>query len=1079
MAKKKPETRQPTLDDLISSGYRYTSIEEPPAEPEAQPEKSSFARRALGDTGVALLKGAIGVPEAAVGMADLVSGGEAGRLAEQAGFRPKEAKAILDTYLSPEQQAANQAVQQADGFMAKMGAAVTNPSVIWQGAVESAPSMLGGAAVARGVMAAAPRVAPVVAAGIGEGAVSAGQSAEQIRQETADGTLTGKQAAIAATSGALTGALGVVAGRVAQKLGIGDVDTMLAGLKSASPKMQKGVVRSVLEGAVSEGVLEELPQSVQEQVAQNMALGKPLDEGVDHAAVIGMLAGGLMGGVAGPLATGTPEGKAIRDEKMPEVGPLTKALNAHTETRAAEADAGKPTLTAEQVTLQAQDRLSELDKKAKGTKDTTHPGPDGKPVTIPGELPQYLTPEELKERDFLTQNAQNPEALARAAGATISPFMRQPDAAIPGALPPDTAMARMEDMARQQAQADRFASRSDAAAPAPAPVPAPAVAGDDANPPPEPGDILNPKGEPFKNKMAVGKARKAQSNPDDFVIASVAGGYVLRPVKKEPTDGSVGIPAERGLAGGVGVGAADAGGSVAADGRPADVPGAGVPAGSAAADPQAADAGMGAGGDDAPLTAEQNLAAAAEERGITRERAVQALREHMAAGNKFSYTQHPDGSVTAAANGLSGDVVLELTAAEKKALRIAESDLELAETAEERTTAMNLRREAIAPAVQRAIGGQQQGAETSAIDQAAAEAATSPTNDLPEPTDAQKEAGNYKKGHTRISGLDVTIENPAGSTRRSKADAPTPWEVTMPGHYGYIKGTTGADGDHVDLFIGSKGDNGRFWVINQTTPDGKKFDEHKVITGVDSADEAKALYMGSFADGFGEKVFHSITSEKGADEIKARLDEFTKAKPIDPQPAQPAAPTSAPAPAAEDSPQARWTRSTDAERLGVLGKAGWSVTPPSQSTQRMLKLAWDKMSEKQRSRIATAMESFAPSDPPAEPNAEKNDAPGSNSTEAKNREKAPSARVDGTRQEDLAGAAAATAAQADGVTQSKSPAFDDEVGALDDIEEAPEGFASLPDSATESAPAREQQTVVIELRKRLSVLEQLKGCLAS
>ncbi len=88
------------------------------------------------------------------------------------------------------------------------------------------------------------------------------------------------------------------------------------------------------------------------------------------------------------------------------------------------------------------------------------------------------------------------------------------------------------------------------------------------------------------------------------------------------------------------------------------------------------------------------------------------------------------------------------------------------------------------------------------------------------------------------------------------------------------------------------------------------------------------------------------------------------------------APTPAPAPVepkpdtpAEDSPQARWTRSTDAERLGVLGKAGWSVTPPSLSTQRMLKVSWDKMSDSQRSRIAAAMDSTAPAPvaAPAEP----------------------------------------------------------------------------------------------------------------
>jgi len=172
----------------------------------------------------------------------------------------------------------------------------------------------------------------------------------------------------------------------------------------------------------------------------------------------------------------------------------------------------------------------------------------------------------------------------------------------------------------------------------------------------------------------------------------------------------------------------------------------------------------------------------------------------------------------------------------------------------------------------------------SPIDAAAHEAATSPLNDLAEPTDAQKEAGNYRKGHVRVSGFDVSIENPAGSMRRSKADAPEPWEVEMPAHYGYIRGTKGADGDHVDLFIGPRGDNGRFWVINQNVPDGKKFDEHKVVTGVDSADEAVALYKASFATGFGNRVFGSIGTELGSQRLRELLPSLERPKPAQPKP---------------------------------------------------------------------------------------------------------------------------------------------------------------------------------------------------
>lgn len=225
------------------------------------------------------------------------------------------------------------------------------------------------------------------------------------------------------------------------------------------------------------------------------------------------------------------------------------------------------------------------------------------------------------------------------------------------------------------------------------------------------------------------------------------------------------------------------------------------------------------------------------------------------------------------------------------------------------------------------------------IDAASHEAATSPTNDRPEPTDAQKSAGNYKLGHARISGMDVSIENPKGSTRRSKADEPTKWEVKMPAHYGYIKGTKGADGDHVDLTIGDKGDNGRFWIINQTTPDGKTFDEHKVFTGVDSAEEATALYKQSFSNGFGDKVFGSISAELGADALKAKLPALERARPV------PADTTPAPAtlnspaaiqdsaPKVEQAPdlKARVKAKVAAKNSKPAAQQGTAVTPaPSQ-----------------------------------------------------------------------------------------------------------------------------------------------------
>jgi hypothetical protein len=311
------------LDDFLTA--------EPPAA--EQPEESGMLRRVVGDTGVSLLKGAIAVPEAAVGLADLVTGGEAGRAAQEAGFRPAEARQILDDYYSPEQKAANRAVQEAEGITGKLGAAVTNPSTIVHSAVESVPLMLGGGVAARGLMKAGASAIPAAAAG--EGIAAAGSTAEQVRQHTSDGTLTAEQAALAAGSGAATGLLGLVAGRVANKLGIGDIDTLIAG-GTTTGAAQKMLVRKVLEGAVSEGVLEELPQSVQEQVAQNAALARPLDENVDYAAVMGLLTGAAMGGAAAPMVSSP--GDAVREQKVPENGPLSRAVNAGIDDAASKAD---------------------------------------------------------------------------------------------------------------------------------------------------------------------------------------------------------------------------------------------------------------------------------------------------------------------------------------------------------------------------------------------------------------------------------------------------------------------------------------------------------------------------------------------------------------------------------------------------------------------------------------------------------------------------------------------------------------------------------------------------------------------
>lgn len=123
------------------------------------------------------------------------------------------------------------------------------------------------------------------------------------------------------------------------------------------------------------------------------------------------------------------------------------------------------------------------------------------------------------------------------------------------------------------------------------------------------------------------------------------------------------------------------------------------------------------------------------------------------------------------------------------------------------------------------------------------------------PTEAQKEAGNYKKGHVRIGQFDITVENPKGSVRRGTDASGKAWERTMRNTYGYIRGTEGVDGDHIDVFLTNDIDgwNGRrVYVVDQYNEDGT-FDEHKVMLGFNDEAEAQEAYLSNYEKGWASK----------------------------------------------------------------------------------------------------------------------------------------------------------------------------------------------------------------------------------
>lgn len=540
------KSSQPRFELLDASPDQFEAIrfyDDAPAAP-APEEEGRTIGGTIKDVGISALKGAIAVPEAAVGLADLVSGGRAGKALENedgmVGFRPKQAKAALDEGYSAAQKKAFQRVQAADGLGDTFMAAVENPSVIAHSVVESLPLMGAGGVLARGGLSLAGQVAPrvaaapgagIVAGAVGEGAVGAGSAAEQIRQQTADGMLTGGQAGLAAASGGATALFGYLGGKVAQKLGIADVDTMLAGA-ATNPAVRKGVVRSTLEGAFAEGVLEELPQSISEQVLQNIALDRPLDEGVDQAAVLGLLSGGLMGGGANLVssmgaepASGLPD-PATRPPQPPAAGPAPAVPPAPAPSgplsRAAAkaapavpvAAAGLPpatTLTGETGAsllqypqndlMQAiraneeEDAAAQAVIDARAAREAQAQAADADPVKA-GSLDSVEAAREYISRQRRAGSINLPRALP----------LQYPDGSFGVATEgsPNFELAVEQDHVRRNEAAGVLE-----------------------------GDVLNPKGEPFKTKASAVTAAKKQGGD----VVPVTGGFVVRR-QQEAGDGA-------------------------------------------------------------------------------------------------------------------------------------------------------------------------------------------------------------------------------------------------------------------------------------------------------------------------------------------------------------------------------------------------------------------------------------------------------------------------------------------------------------------------------------------------------------
>lgn len=147
------------------------------------------------------------------------------------------------------------------------------------------------------------------------------------------------------------------------------------------------------------------------------------------------------------------------------------------------------------------------------------------------------------------------------------------------------------------------------------------------------------------------------------------------------------------------------------------------------------------------------------------------------------------------------------------------------------------------------------------------------------PSRAMIEAGNYKKDHLKIQGLDISIETPKGAVRTGKDKGGKEWSVRMPAAYGYFKRSEANDGEHVDCYVGPHSKSNRVYIIDQHHLHNGTYDEAKVMIGFESRDEAIACYKAGFSDGKGKQRIGKVTRMSMA-EFKDWLKNGNTKKPV-------------------------------------------------------------------------------------------------------------------------------------------------------------------------------------------------------
>ena len=937
--KDKPQ-QQPNYADLVEVGS-------------AQPNYSDLVEvnKGIGghlkDFGKSLASGAASLPDIAIGIGDLYSGGRAGKAIEDSGiYTPGSGSDYWRDQKSINAKAQDQQFAAADGIIDKTKVALSNPTMITNAIGESLAPMVAGGMVGRGInIASKGKVGAAAAGALGEGTVMAGAQAENIRQETEDGLLTNGQVGAAVATGVAGSAFGYLGGRIAQKLGFDDIDNMMAnGVRTGAVQEAakdipiSSIPKSILAGAISEGILEELPQSVSEQALQNIALGKDWHENLDDAIVMGTLAGMAMGGgINAYTSTGRYMGQERNQndsEQQANINPDVPMLPGGSSALDGEfipGDRGQPTTDAQgrttyeydQFSTDAENRLNQSNgfNPTQGNNPNSPDSPIA-PTTPPLSRQLGINPEEgplssaaalavdsgattsmLNAPDTATATHDNNNApLSSAAGLLNAPTENtgtnvtgidqlngqdQPGiidsnangeaAALTGSQSNDAGLSTTASENRISDTQNRTVGESN-----------------DSNGIRASTDVLNTNSnsETEKNQANTGLATQNVAQPilgadgknKWFASQDKANAFIDK--KKLGNDYQV-----------------------IQDGKRFEI------------QPKAPVQDAAAPVQDKISTLEQQLAT---EKSVPKK--AQIRKQIAELQNELSIQAQSDVNIDSPQkatvenlreNFARMDVAVGKINAVRQRMREANPEIftEANDRVRETHGLTNARVTAIADEIESsgsyelsdreydkvknnpnykidynpktfigkvtAVKDQHSGEwvgnnEQSDLDNAAHAAATSIQNDLPEPTQAQIEAGNYKKGHIKVHGLDIAVENPRGSERSGTDPDGKPWSHNMSDHYGYIKRTTGADQEHIDTYVGKNPESENVFVVDQIDQGTGGFDEHKVMLGFDSQEEAITAYQANFDKGW--KV--GPVTQMSKDQFKDWLKNSDTSKPV-------------------------------------------------------------------------------------------------------------------------------------------------------------------------------------------------------